>query len=459
MRLQKTSRLAKNASLPIIDAEGCDRIFAAVLNVLSKCGIEVSNSEAVSLLVSTGCRAEGGRVFYPPDVVRKSLETAPAEIAFYRQDGGLALTTSESVPRFGTGVNCVNVLDPRTDEYRPCLLSDIHDHGRVQQALSKIDFASSLGYPSDVPAESEAVECVHALLETTEKPVFFTGHDEHGVRQIWDAMANCVGGMGNLADKPIGLDLIGPVSPLKLGGEACQRLIMAARLGLPVVCYPAIFPGMSCPLSLAGAITQAIAESLSGIVLSQISQPGAPVMSGSSVMPMDMRRADMAIGAPEYALAGLGTADVFTHLGIPSWVGSGCTDAHDIGPQALAEASAGLQASSLASTSLTHNLGMLSSGRTGSMEFLVACDELAAMATTFAAGIEVSEATIAKEVIARASPKNSFLTDPHTLERFETELWMPNLFQRETLEAWQLGESIDFRMRLKEKTLSLLGEA
>ncbi|MCP5087165.1 MAG: hypothetical protein GY952_10230 [Rhodobacteraceae bacterium] len=459
IRQQSVRRPARKTSLPVIDADGSDRIFTAVLDVLGDCGIEVSDPEAVSLLVSAGCRADSGRVYYPPDLVCKSLEKIPAEIAFYRQDGGLALTTSESVPRFGTGVNCVNVLDPRTDTYRPCLLSDIRDHGRMQQALPYIDFASSLGYPSDVPAEREALECARALLETTQKPIFFTGHDEHSVQAIWETMANCVGGMDNLADKPIGLDLIGPVSPLKLGREACQRLIMAARLGLPVVCYPAIFPGMSCPLSLAGAIAQATAESLSGIVLSQIVQPGAPVMSGSSVMPMDMRRADMAIGSPEYALAGLGAADVFAHIGIPCWVGSGCTDAHDIGPQAQAEASAGLLATSLASTSLTHNLGMLSSGRTGSMEFLVACDELAAMASTFAAGIEVSEATIAKEVIARAAPENTFLTDPHTMDRFETEFWMPNLFRRESLEDWQQSDSSDFRKRLKEKTLSLLDAA
>ena len=151
----------------------------------------------------------------------------------------------------------------------------------MQDRLPNIDFAAALGYPSDVDAEEEALASARALLDTTRKPIFFTGHDEHGVRAIWDEMAARVGGMGNLADRPIGLDLIGPISPLKLGSETCQRLLMAARLHLPVVCYPAIFPGMACPLTLAGAITQATAESLAGIVISQLAAPGAPVMSGS----------------------------------------------------------------------------------------------------------------------------------------------------------------------------------
>ncbi len=408
------------------------------------------------MLLDAGCKDIDGRIHYPPETVKRALETVPDKIRFYTQDGAPAFSTDEKIPRFGSAINCVQVLDPETDEYRPCLLSDIRNHGRLQEVLPHIDFAASLGYPGDVSAEREALESTRALLETTRKPIFFSGHDEHGVRKIWEHMGQAVGGMGNLADKPIGLDLIGPVSPLKLSAEGCQRLIMAARLMLPAVCYPAIFPGMACPLTLSGSITQAAAESLAGIVVSQLTQPGAPVMSGSSVMPMDMRRADMAIGSPEYTLAGIGAAELYAHIGVPSWLGSGCSDAHEIGPQAMAEASAGLQATSVACTSLTHNLGVLSSGRTGSMEMLVACDELAAMATRFAAGIEVTSETIAVDVIKRAAPDNSFLTDPHTLARYETEMWIPGLFQRGSLEEWQLNGKQSLRARLKDKTLSLL---
>ena len=407
-------RLPKRGRLETISADGAEAIFEAVLTILQDVGIAVEDSEASAILVEAGCREMDGRIFYPPEVVRRAVESVPPRIEFFDQNGTFVLATDDSVPRFGSAVNCVQVLDPRTRDYRACVLSDIADHGRLQQALPHIDMAAGLGYPSDVDAEAEALATVRTLLDTTSKPVFFTGHDERGVRAIWEEMGARVGGLANLATKPFGLDLIGPVSPLKLGGETCQRLLMAARLNLPVVCYPAIFPGMACPLTLAGAITQATAESLAGIVISQIAAPGTPVMSGSSVMPMDMRRADMAIGSPEYALASLGAADVFRYLRIPSWLGSGCTDAHEIGPQAFAEVSAGLHATSVAGTALTHNLGVLSSGRTGSMEMLVACDEMAAMATRFGAGIDVTPDTIAAEVIARAAPDNSFLTDPHT---------------------------------------------
>ena len=450
-------RRPRRSRLETISPDQAEAIFESVLTVLDTVGMLVEDAEAQELLRAAGARFDGQRAYYPPDLVRRAIETIPARIAFFSQDGAPAFATDDAIPRFGTAVNCVQVLDPRTGDYRPCLLSDIADHGRLQDALSHIDMVAALGYPSDVDAQSEALASARTLLETTCKPIFFTGHDEHGVRAIWEEMGQRAGGMANLAAKPFGLDLIGPVSPLKLGGETCQRLLMAARMNLPVVCYPAIFPGMACPLTLAGAITQATAESLAGIVLSQLAMPGAPVMSGSSVMPMDMRRADMAIGSPEYTLAGLGAADVFAHLGIPCWAGSGCTDAHEIGPQAFAEASASLHGTCLAGTALTHNLGILSSGRTGSMEMLVACDELAAMATQFGAGIEVTPDTIAVDVIARASGDNSFLTDPHTLARYETEMWIPNLLRREGIENWQEAGHPDLVTTLREKTLDLLG--
>ena len=86
----------------------------------------------------------------------------------------------------------------------------------------------------------------------------------------------------------------------------------------------------------------------------------------------------------------------------------------------------------------------------------MACDELAAMSRKFGAGIEVSSDTVATDVIARASADNSFLTDPHTLARYQTEMWIPGLFRREGIENWQEAGQPDLRAHLREKTLSLL---
>ena len=250
--------------------------------------------------------------------------------------------------------------------------------------------------------------------------------------------------------------LIGPTSPLKLGTETCRRLQFAARRGLPVVCYPAIFPGMACPITLAGAVAQSSAESLAGVVISQLTAPGAPVMAGSAILPMDMRRADLAYGSPEYSLGGLGCTDYLNHIGLPSWTGAGCSDAHDLNLQAAAEAGSNMTVAAMAGTSFIHNLGFLSGGRTGSIEMLVLCDELAGMASKFAAGIVVDDDTIALEVIKRSAAENAFLSDPHTYARYEQEMWIPELFERSDVSIWLESGSTPIRQRIRDKINDLL---
>jgi trimethylamine--corrinoid protein Co-methyltransferase len=116
---------------------------------------------------------------------------------------------------------------------------------------------------------------------------------------------------------------------------ACRRLAFAARRRLPVVCYPALLPGTNGPVTIAGALAQINAECLSGLVMHQLAGPDSPVVTGSSILPMDLRSGGIAYGSPEYALAGLAAVDLFTDLGIPSWVGAGCSDAHTMDAQAV----------------------------------------------------------------------------------------------------------------------------
>jgi len=451
-------RREKRLTLTTIKDAGSAAIHKAVLRVLWDVGATIDDAEVRAWLIrGHGCREAGdGRLRFPPDLVEQALETVPPRVRLFDRNGALSVDTGEGVPRFCPGHNCVQVLDFETGEHRQATLADIEMVGRVSEALPNIDALASLGYPSDVPVEDEALVTVQTLTAASRKPVVFTGHDEVEAEAIWTFLAGEAGGWDKLAEKPCGLDLIGPVSPLKLGEETCRRLQFAARHMLPVVCYPAIFPGMACPITLAGAIVQSSAESLAGVVISQMTAPGAPIMAGSSILPMDMRRADLAYGSPEYALGGLGATDYLNHIGLPSWVGAGCSDAHDLDLQAAAEVGANMTAAALAGTSFVHNLGFLSGGRTGSLEMLVLCDELAGMVNKFAAGVMVDEDAIALEVIKRAATDNAFLTDPHTYARYETEMWIPGLFERSDVSICLETGSTPMRQRIKEKLRDLL---
>jgi trimethylamine--corrinoid protein Co-methyltransferase len=214
---------------------------------------------------------------------------------------------------------------------------------------------------------------------------------------------------------------------------------------------------MSCPITAAGAIAQSSAEAIAGIVIHQLTEPGAPVLSGSAILPMDLRQANLAYGSPEYMMAGLGASDYFRSIGIPSWIGAGCSDSHQFDAQAAAETGANLAIAALAKTPFVHNLGFLSGGRTGSLELLTLCDEMIGWTTKMATGVEVNAETLAVEVVQRAAPNNEYLTDPHTQERFLSENWYPNLSERSDADAWIEAGGHDMKARVNQRLREILG--
>ena len=454
----KVQKQRQKTSLELVNDIDAALIHETVLNILWNVGVIIDHVPTRNLLVRHhGCQQGlDERIRMPADLVNQALSTVPDKVVLFDLDGNLKVDSSSKISSYSPGHNCVRLLDHRTGELRPCVLDDIRETARLCDQLPNIDVVGSLGYPSDITPQDEVVETTRAMFENSRKPALLLAHDELIQQRMMDVIADIAGGWNRLADKPVSLELMGPVSPLKVPEDLCLRLINCAHWRMPVVCYSATFPGMSSPISSAGAIAQSSAEAIAGIVIHQLAEPGAPILSGSSILPMDLRQANLAYGSPEYMLTGLGASDYFRSIGVPSWVGAGCSDSHQFDAQAAAEASASLTVAAMAGTSFVHNLGYLSGGQTGSLEMLTLCDELVGWTNKMASGIEVNAETLALEVIQRAAPSNEFLTDPHTQERFLTESWYPNLFERSDADAWQQAGASDLQDRIKTKLSELL---
>ena len=442
--------------LRLLSQEHSRAVFRASLRLLGEVGMHVMDGETRRDLLAAGCRESAGeRLLFPEEVVQRALSSVPRHLKIWDREGRVAVDTSDPVPRFAPGLNCINILDRHTGEHRLCSLRDVREAARVCERLANIDVAAGLGNPSDLPPELQALETVRAIVAETRKPLPFIAHDEVEGEEIWGFLAETAGGWPKLSDKPFAIDLTGPYSPLELGQEACRRLAFAARRRLPVVCYPALITGAAGPVTLAGALSQSSAEILSGIVVHQLAGPGAPVISGSAILPMDLRSGTIAYGSPEYTLACLAAVDCFEDLGVPTWFGAGCSDSHLVDLQGAAEAGMNLQAAVLSGTPLIHNLGFLSAGKTGSLEMLVLCDELAGAAKRVAAGITVDEDSLGVEVTARCYRDRSFLMDEHTLRHMAGAMWSPSLFTRSTPEAWGASKATT-QQRVREKLEDLL---
>ncbi len=444
--------------LRLLNKEDSRRIFQSALEILRSVGMHVADEDTRKLLKRAGSKEnEEGRILFKEDLVRNTISSVPGKLVLFDRSGRPAVDTSDTVPRFSPGLNCIYVLDYTTGEHRLCSLNDITETARVCDRLHNIDLVAGLGNPSDIPAREQPLETVKAMVRETGKPLAFIAHNEVEGEEIWNYLVDVAGGWEAFSAKPFALDLTGPYSPLELGEEACRRLRFAARNRLPVVCYPALLTGAAGPVTLAGALAQSSAEILGGITVHQLEQPGAPVISGSSILPMDLLSGNIAYGSPEYTLACLGAVDVFSDLGVPSWFGAGCSDAHTVDIQAASEAGMSIQTAALSGTSFIHNLGYLSAGKTGSLEMLVLCDELAGMARRCASGITVDDETLAVDITKRAYKDRTFLMDEHTLKHMRTALRNSRLFERTAIvEKKPNPGSETLKKRIREKLLDLV---
>ena len=443
--------------LRILSQGQTQTIYRAALQILREIGMDVRDPDTRKRLLQAGClEGEDEYILFPEELVDRCLSTVTNSFTLWDRNGQIAVDTRNAVPHFAPGLNCITIYDHRTDTHREFLLKDVREAARLCERLPNFDMASGLGNPSDVEPSKQALETVKAILEESVKPLPFIAHDEVEDEEIWNHLAEVAGGWDALAEKPFALDLTGPYSPLELGEEACRRLRHAARRRLPVVCYPAMIPGTTGPVTLDGAIAQSSAEILAGLVVHQLEAPGAPVITASAILPMDMRSGGIAYGSPEYMMVGIGAVDLFDDLGVPTWIGAGCSDAHIVDAQAAAEAGMSLYLASLAGTSFIHNLGFLSAGKNGSLEMLVLADELAGGVKRLAAGIDVSEESLGVEVTRRAAKDHSFIMDEHTIQYMSRAMWEPKLFRRTSLEGWAGSGSAPLQRRIREKLGDLL---
>jgi len=158
-----------------------------------------------------------------------------------------------------------------------------------------------------------------------------------------------------------------------------------------------------------------------------------------------------------YAVLENGTVytEIARHYHLPIWGIGGVTDAKVPDEQAAAEAAFTLLAEALSGANLIHDLGYMESGLTGSFEMMVIQDELAGWVKRFMHVPEVSDETLALDVIDETGPDGSYLDKDHTYEHFRED-WYPKLMDRRDYEGWVSAGGTTLRQRARERARAIL---
>lgn len=431
-----------------------ERLHHASLEILDRTGVRLFESEAVDLLRSKGISVEdSNHVRIPPGLVEWALSVAPKRTVICDRNGNRVMPLERNNVFFGTGSDCLDVVDHRTGKRRRGTLQDVVEATIVCDALPNIDFLMSFTIASDLPQETSDRHQMRAMLMNSTKPIVFVTTEFDGCVDAIRMAKVVAGGEEELRRNPICACYINVTGSLRHNREALQKLLFLAEKGLPTTYTPVVLRGVSGPVTAAGAIALANAGELAGLVVAQLKREGTPVILTGGVNDMlDMRTTIDAYGAPENRVA---LVEMAHRYDLPIFGLAGCSDSKIPDEQAAAEAAFSLILEAMAGSGMTHDIGYLEGGMCNSVEQIVICDELISYVKRFMDPMVVDEESLALDVIDQVGPDGDFMSTEHTLKNFRKD-WYPRLFNRQNFAEWQAAGSKTLRQRAQEMVVDIL---
>lgn len=442
--------------LRILSEDQIFEIQRAAFDIMQNVGVKVLHKGARTMLKQAGAIVMDELVKVPEYIVLECLETTPKGFTVYDREGHRAMEVEGRKSYYGTSTASPNTKDALSGEIHPTRVVDIARGAKVADFCENIDWVMPMGSCQDVPALAADLHEFEAVVTNTTKPVIFIGYSPRGTELVYEMAAAVAGGLENLRQRPFAILYPEPISPLVQPEDVVDRIFIAADLFMPQVPGPAVQVGATGPATLAGTVTQITAESLMCLVLAQLRQPGCPVCLSGNVQILDMATGIFGVGYPEMSLGIAAQAEVAQSFGLPTWGYAGCTDAKVLDAQAGLESAFSILSQGLAGLNLIHDVGYLDMAMVCSPAQLVLGNEAIGMTRRFVEGIRVTRETIARHVIESVGPGGHFLSEPHTVNHFRSELWRSDLLTRQTYDEWKTQGSKDTAQRIQEKLRQIL---
>ncbi|MFZ5963771.1 trimethylamine methyltransferase family protein [Thalassococcus sp. BH17M4-6] len=421
----------------VLTEEALEIIETNAETVLAEIGVNfVNNPEALKRWKDAGADVDGERVRIPRGLARELCKTAPSH---YTQH---ARNPARNVVVGGKNL----VLAP---VYGPPFVHDV-EKGRRYATIEDFRNFVKLGYmskwlhhsggtvcePTDLPVNKRHLDMLQAHMTLSDKP-FMGSVTEPSRAQDSVEMCEILFGKDFVQDNTVMTSLININSPMTFDDVMMGALEVYARNNQACIISPFIVGGAMAPVSVAGTLTQVMAECLAGIAYSQMIRPGAPVIMGAFVTSIDMNSGAPTFGTPEAAHITYGAGQLARRMGLPyrsagSFCGSKLPDA-----QAAYETANSLNMGLLAGVNfMLHSCGWMEGGLVSSYEkFVMDADQLGCL-HHLARGVSMDENAQAMDAIAEVGPGGHYLGCAHTQANFKTAFWRSDLFDYKPFETW-----------------------
>ncbi len=426
-------------TLKLLDDALAERIVAEAHTVLARVGVACEAPEVVELLIEHGAGFDAvkGRVLIPELLVERALAVVPERFGLYDLEGRQTHDLGGSRVHFTPGSSATWLLDGATGETRRPATADCVRFARLTAALPRLHAQSTAMIPDDVdPRIADSYRLLLCLTHCA-KPVVTGTFTADGLAVMRDLLIAVRGDAAALAARPLAIFTCCPTSPLRWTAEGACDLVACARSRIPVEIDPVPLSGFMAPVTLVGTLVQLTAEVLSGVVISQLAAPGAPVLFGAAPAIFDIRYETSPMSAVESSMLTVAASEIGHRLGMPTQGYIALSDAKVLDAQAGLETSFGATLAALAGVNSVSGPGMLDFVNCQSLEKLVVDHEICGMVERLVAGIEPREDFPAAPLLEELLADKHLLIADHTRRHLRREITFPGpVIDRTSRDRW-----------------------
>jgi len=435
------------------------KIISEAKEILCTLGMEIHNDKILSMLSDFGAKIDidKSHVVFTEDIINKSLETVPGSFNLYDVHGKQTHDFSDHNVHFTPGSAALNILDPHSRKIRKPVTSDYIEYVKIINQLKNIASQSTALIPTDVHEKISDSYRLFLSLLYSEKPIVTGAFTIESFEVMKNFLLAVRGSEDKLHQNPLAIFSCCPTSPLKWSDVTSQNVIDCARYSIPVEFISMPLSGFAAPVTLTGSLVQHTAETLSGIVISQLFNPGTPVLYGGSPAIFDVRFETTPMGAIETMMIDCAYNEIGKYLGVPTQAYISLSDAKLLDAQAGLETGIGATLAALSGINNISGPGMIDFESCMSLEKLVMDNEICGMMLRMLRGIEPKEDFPALPIFEELLEEEHLLISKHTRKYLKQEHFFPGpIINRANRSRWQEEGATTLEERAYKEVKKLL---
>jgi trimethylamine--corrinoid protein Co-methyltransferase len=450
--------LTPHASM--LSKEDKETIHVKSLVLLEKVGVKFNSEKAIAILADAGCDVDKDELIarFPPEIIESAIKTLPSQFPKAAMDPSKDFVCGDGNLYYTAPGQCPYFRDLKTRERRPATLKDLEICTQLVEELDVIEEMCPMVLPDDVHPTMRGLRAYEMILKYSTKHTLGGSEQLQDVPYILEMMDVILGDRNKLKERPLMSLVINPSSPLINGGTLVDVVLEFTEYKLPIFLQFLPLAGATSPITLAGTVVQSNAEFLGNIALYQTASPGWPIIWAIATGLLDMRSGRY-VGGAESVLMTFSLIEMAKYYGVPcNSFGSSSSEANNLGYQNGVEAMFGLvMFGAMAGVDNFWFPADLDGFNLIDLANVVMATEPMRQVERLMQGMQFDDERIMLDTMIKVGHEGSYLKEPSTKKYYKTEHLMPDLFPRETIEAWEARDQSEEELAIERVNALLKG--